>query len=72
MAAHREKIWGRPKPVLTCPFCGKDETVLLTLAGRDDGSRHYAVLCRSCRARGPVKETPAEANECWREREPAK
>ena len=70
--ARREKIWGRPAPVLTCPFCGRDETVLLTLAGREDASRHYAVLCRNCKARGPVMETPGEANEGWRERESAK
>ena len=71
--ARREQIWGRPKPVLTCPFCGKDDTVLLTLASREDPkSQHYAVMCRECRARGPVKETPAEAHETWREREPAK
>ena len=68
----REQIWGRSRPVLTCPFCGKDETVLLTLAGKEDASRHYAVLCRSCRARGPVRESPAEANESWREREALK
>jgi len=71
--AKREKIWGRPKPVLTCPFCGGLETVLLTLASREDPkSQHYAVMCKGCMARGPVKETPADANERWREREPAK
>ncbi len=70
--ARREQIWGRPKPVLTCPFCGKDETVLLTLASREDSATHYAVMCRNCRARGPVKESPAEANEIWREREVSK
>ena len=70
--ARREQIWGRPRPVLSCPFCGKDETVLLTLSSRDDSGSHYAVLCRNCRARGPVMDSPAEANETWRERASAK
>ena len=71
--ARREQIWGRPKPVLTCPFCGADSTVLLTLASREDPkSQHYAVLCRNCKARGPVESSPAEANERWRERAGAK
>lgn len=71
--ARREQIWGRPKPVLTCPFCGADSTVLLTLASREDPkTQHYAVLCRECKARGPVMATPAEAHETWRERAAAK
>ena len=71
--AKREKIWGRPRPVLTCPFCGGESTVIAAFASRDkdDARKHYAVMCRSCMARGPVKDSPAEAHERWREREPA-
>ncbi len=71
--AGRTQIWNRPKPVYTCPFCGADSTVLLSLASREDPkTKHYAVLCRECRARGPVKDSPAEAHEVWRERAAAK
>ena len=72
--ARREQIWRRPRPVLTCPFCGGDDTVIAALASRDkdDVHRHYAVMCRNCKARGPVEGSPGDANERWREREASK
>ncbi len=66
--ARREQIWGRPKPVHSCPFCGAEARVTVSL-NRTDGCRRYAVKCEACEARGPVKDTPAEASEAWQERE---
>ena len=70
MAAHREKIWDRPKPVYSCPFCGGETRVIVAL-NRTDGPRRYAVKCEACEARGPVKDTPADATYAWHERNQA-
>ena len=66
--ARRDQIWGRLKPAHQCPFCGGEATVIVSL-NRTDGARRYAIRCEACEARGPVKDTPAEANSAWLDRE---
>ena len=58
-----------PLPLLSCPFCGGTQTVLVsTNFGKQLGAHNARIMCRDCKTLGPAvivkaKETQAKKRE---------
>lgn len=48
---------------IPCPFCHCDKTSVKPV-----WKKYWFVACDNCKAGGPVRKTPEEAEEAWNER----